>query len=408
MDRLNRSKKQVKKYAYRLPRYLIAVMLIIAMILFSTTSLILAQSPSPGASPTVPTPTVGQPINPDWEPPTPAIRTKAQSTETVVSDVRPGVVAINVGTITPGFFGQPIVLQGAGSGWIIDSSGIIVTNNHVVEGASIITVDLSDGNTFFATAVATDPLSDLAVIKINASDLKSLSVGDSSSMAVGQTAIAMGNSLGLGISSTEGIVSALGVTINPGTVPLYNLIQTDAAINPGNTGGPLLNSDEQVIGINSAKVAQAGVEGMGYAINITTAMPIITHLVQQGKVNRSTIGVVLKTVTLNMVNIFQLPVTQGVMIIGIEDGGPAVQAGLQLGDIIEAINGTTVLTAFEANDIIRNSEAGAQLTINYWRGEVQATATVTTEASPVTNLFPTPTPGTSPTASPTASPTTSP
>ena len=195
----------------------------------------------------------------------------------VVSKVRPAVVAITT-EIPVRFFGRTFTQEGAGSGWILDSSGLIVTNNHVVEGARTVTVTLEDGRDFKATSVKTDSIADLAVLKINASDLPTLQTS-SEQLQVGQWVMAIGNALGLGISATKGIVSAMNVTMSPDQgETLTGLIQTDAAINPGNSGGPMVDLAGQVVGINSAKIAQVGVEGMGYAISIGEAMPIIQRL----------------------------------------------------------------------------------------------------------------------------------
>jgi serine protease Do len=199
----------------------------------------------------------------------------------VIAAVKPSVVAITT-EVPVDFFGRRFTQEGAGSGWIIDESGFIVTNKHVVEGARNVTVTLEDGRTFPAVSVHTDQMADLAVIKINAQDLPALQTGNSSEMKVGEWVVAIGNSLGLGISATKGIVSALGVSLS--TSPretLDELIQTDAAINPGNSGGPLINLRGQVVGINTAKVAQVGVEGMGYAISISEAEPVVEKLISE-------------------------------------------------------------------------------------------------------------------------------
>jgi serine protease Do len=197
----------------------------------------------------------------------------------VVAKVRPAVVAIT--TETPvRFFGRTFTQEGAGSGWILDASGIIVTNNHVVEGAKTVTVTLEDGRSFTAETVKTDSMADLAVISIKASNLPTLQIA-LTQLQVGQWVMAIGNALGLGISATKGIVSALNVTISPSLGETQTgLIQTDAAINPGNSGGPMVNLAGEVVGINSAKIAQVGVEGMGYAISIGEAMPIIQKLMK--------------------------------------------------------------------------------------------------------------------------------
>jgi serine protease Do len=195
----------------------------------------------------------------------------------VVARVRPSVVAIT--TETPvRFFGRTFTQEGAGSGWVIDSTGLIVTNNHVVEGARTVTVTMEDGKSFKAISVKADPGADLAVIRVDASGLPSLTVSNEQ-LQVGQWVVAIGNALGLGISATKGIVSAMDVTVSSAEgVTLSGLIQTDAAINPGNSGGPMVNLKGEVVGINSIKIAQVGVEGMGYAISIAEALPIIRSL----------------------------------------------------------------------------------------------------------------------------------
>jgi S1-C subfamily serine protease len=202
----------------------------------------------------------------------------------LIASVKPSVVAITTKLEGFTFFGSPFTQEGAGSGWIIDKDGLIVTNSHVVEDATSVTVTLEDGRSFPAESVWSDTVADLAVIKINARDLPALQIGDSSELQVGEWVVAIGNSLGLGISATKGIVSALGVSLSiaPGET-LYDLIQTDAAINPGNSGGPLVNMRGEVVGINSVKVAQVGVEGMGYAISTKQAKPIIDRLVKNNK-----------------------------------------------------------------------------------------------------------------------------
>jgi S1-C subfamily serine protease len=194
----------------------------------------------------------------------------------VIAAVRPAVVAITTQVTGYTFFGRPYSQEGAGSGWIVDSRGLIVTNYHVIEDASSITVTLENGESYPASVVKADAVNDLAVIKIDAQGLTALKMGDSSSLKVGNWVIALGNSLGMGISATKGIVSALGVslTVSAGDT-MQNLIQTDAAINPGNSGGPLINLNGEVVGINSAKVSQVGVEGMGYAISINEARDFI-------------------------------------------------------------------------------------------------------------------------------------
>jgi len=199
----------------------------------------------------------------------------------VVALVKPSVVAIDTET-TISFFHRPYTQDGAGSGWIIGENGIIVTNGHVVEGADTINITLDDGRTFAVdpSTVAIDPLNDLAVLKIDADNLPALDIGNSSALRVGDWLVAIGNPLDLGISAKEGIASRLDVSLTVDTQTMNGLIETSAAINPGNSGGPLVNMQGEVIGITSAKVSSVGVEGLGYAISIDHAMPIIEGLTE--------------------------------------------------------------------------------------------------------------------------------
>jgi len=201
----------------------------------------------------------------------------------VVTSVTPSVVTIDTET-TYQFFRRTYTQEGAGSGWIIDESGIIVTNNHVIEGADSIIITLYDGTTFFVdpNTIVRDPASDLAVIRIDADNLPAATIGDSSELRVGDWVVAIGNPLGLGISAKEGIASRLGVSLTMNGQILNDLIETSAAINPGNSGGPLVNMQGEVIGITSAKISSVGVEGLGYAISIDEAMPIIDELITRG------------------------------------------------------------------------------------------------------------------------------
>jgi S1-C subfamily serine protease len=199
----------------------------------------------------------------------------------VVAVVKPSVVAIDT-EVTLSFFRRSYTQEGAGSGWIIDENGIIVTNSHVIDGAESISVTLDDGRTFTVdiNTVAIDPLRDLAVLRIDADNLPAVDSGDSAALRVGDWLVAIGNPLGLGISAKEGIVSRLDVSLTVDGQTMHGLIETSAAINPGNSGGPLLNMKGEVIGITSAKVSSVGVEGLGYAISIDYAMPIIEGLIE--------------------------------------------------------------------------------------------------------------------------------
>jgi serine protease Do len=200
----------------------------------------------------------------------------------VVAAVKPSVVAIDT-EYSYYFWGRTYTEEGSGSGWIIDESGIIVTNYHVVEGADTISVTLDDGRTFEVDpdTVVADAVDDLAVLKIDASNLTAAKVGDSSALRVGDWVVAIGNSLGLGISAKEGIVSRLDVSLTVEHQLVESLVETSAAINAGNSGGPLVNMNGEVIGITSIKIASVGVEGLGYAISINEAILILNQLIAQ-------------------------------------------------------------------------------------------------------------------------------
>jgi len=339
-------------------------------------------SPTPTPSPT-PTSTPS-PIDPDWT--LPPIENNAPSLPSiadVVAKVKPSVVAINTEVVTLDIFNRPFTQEGAGSGWIIDENGLIVTNNHVVEGAESVTVTLSDGKTFPVETIRTDPLSDLAIVEIDARNLPAASIGDPSQLRVGDWLVAIGNPLGLGISAKEGIVSRLGVSVSVPGQTLYNLIETSAAINPGNSGGPLVNMKGEVIGITSVKIATIGVEGMGYAISTETAMPIIEELIQTGYVVRPWLGVVLRSVDEYVVLRYELAVDKGAFITQVAPGSPADEAGLEAGDVIVGLGDQEIATAQDLIEAIHSSEVGQRVKITFWRGDTQNTTYATlAERSP--------------------------
>ncbi len=342
---------------------------------------------TPTASPSVtgmPTSTPTQtPIKPGWTPPAgqgggPALPDMVA----VVAKVRPSVVAIDVQATSVDIFNQPFTQEGAGSGWIIDANGLIVTNNHVIEGATDIKATLSDGRTFTASVVGADPVTDLAVIRIEATGLPAASVGDSSKLQVGMLVAAIGNSLGSGIRMTGGWVSRLGASITTQSGTLYDLIETDAPINPGNSGGPLVNTSGEVVGITSIKLVQSGVEGVGYAISINTAMPVIQDLITKGYAVRPYFGVNVQTVTPGIAQRFDLAVEEGALITRIVGGSPAASAGLQVEDVIVSVGGRQIKTAEELVQAIRASQIGQPVKVSYWRGNNKQETNVTPGESP--------------------------
>ncbi len=295
----------------------------------------------------------------------------------VVEKVYPSVVAITTEVVTLDIFLTPRSQSGAGSGWIIDSNGIIVTNNHVVEGAKKVTVELYDGRVFEAgpSNIYTDPLTDLAVVKINASNLPAATVGDSTKLRVGDWVVAIGNPLGRGLRAKEGTVSGLKVSLEVDRgQTLDDLIETSAAINPGNSGGPLVNMKGEVVGITSAKISGVGVEGMGYAISTKTAIPIIEQLIRQGYVIRPWLGVSLYTVDRYIAMVNRLPVEKGVVVTYVAPGSPAERAGLRQLDVIIRFKGKDVTAAQEIIEAIRLSSIGEDVEITFVR--VSETRTV--------------------------------
>src|SRR5215475_13935402 len=224
---------------------------------------------------------------------------------------------------------------GGGSGFVFTPDGFLLTNSHVVHGASKIEVTLLDGRRGEAQLIGDDPETDLAVIRITAPNLMSVAFGDSNKIRVGQLAIAIGNPYGFQYSVTAGVVSALGRSLRSGTGRLIdNVIQTDASLNPGNSGGPLINSRGEVIGVNTAVILPA--QGICFATAINTAKFVAGQLIKEGRVRRSYIGMAGQVVPLHrrVVRYHNLPVETGVLVISIEPGGPASKAGMEEGDVI--------------------------------------------------------------------------
>lgn len=287
----------------------------------------------------------------------------------VVAEVMPSVVSVTTEIVVSDFFGRQSTEYVAGSGILIDDNGHIVTNNHVVEDAQSIYVELADGRIFSANTVGTDSLSDLAVIKIDAANLTYIYWGDSSLLSVGRWVLAMGNALGEGITATEGIVSRLNVSVNVEGNTLYGLIQTTAPVNPGNSGGPLVNMAGEVIGITSIKIVASAVEGIGYAISSNEAKPIIENLIRYGHVTYPWLGVSVSTVTPLLAASENLSVDRGALIAEIVADSPAEAAGLRVGDVIIRFGGKEISNVADLVQAIRISEIGEDVEIVFVRGE---------------------------------------
>ncbi|MBO8125757.1 MAG: trypsin-like peptidase domain-containing protein [Firmicutes bacterium] len=267
----------------------------------------------------------------------------------VVEKVGPAVAQINTRTelVLYDYFRRPYLSEseGLGSGVVIEENGYILTNNHVVAGATTIEVTLPGREPVEARLVGADPQTDLAVIKISDSDLPVAELGDSTKLKVGESVVAIGNPFGFDNTVTTGVISALGRSLAVGqNVWLEGLIQTDASINPGNSGGPLLNAEGQVIGINTAIIEQA--QGIGFSIPIHMAVEVVRDLVKYGKVLR--LGVYAETLTRETASRIEravgleIPVTTGVIVLGVKEGSPAARAGLRAGDVIFEFNGKKV------------------------------------------------------------------
>ena len=266
---------------------------------------------------------------------------------------------------------------------IYDKSGLIATNNHVVEGAQEIIVSLSDGRSIKGKVLGADAATDLAVVKIDAANLPVATLGDSSTLQVGEPAIAIGNPLGLEFrgSVTAGVISALNRSIEIGDRK-YTLIQTDAAINPGNSGGALVNADGEVVGINSAKIAVSGVEGIGFAIPVNTAKPILTALAKQGRVIRPYVGASLVDKEFADRYGFDVDVHGGLLIMKLVQGGPLAAAGIQTGDIITKFAGEKVSKVAELRAKIAEHKVGDKVEVTILRNGNEMTKTVVLQEYP--------------------------
>ena len=289
------------------------------------------------------------------------------------------VVGITTKVYQQDMFNRAVFVgEGVGSGVLIDKEGHIVTNAHVVADATTVSVSLSNGETVNGTVIGKDTSTDLAVVQINAPpDIEPITIGDSDTLQVGEPAIAIGNPLGLEFkgSVTSGVISALARTVDE-SGQRFPLIQTDAAINPGNSGGALLNADGDLIGINSSKIAQEGVEGMGFSIPINEAKPIIESIIKNGYVIRPYLGVwAIDKETAAQNNLAFSG--NGLAIVQLDSDGPAANAGLRRGDIITSINGKDVTTSMELRQVMDTLKPGDTVTITAKRNGQTFTKDVT-------------------------------
>ena len=314
----------------------------------------------------------------------------------IYSQSAPAVANIVTRNLEYDVFMEPVPVEGAGSGFVIDPRGYIMTNFHVVQGAQAISVTLGDRSHYDAKFIGADERNDIALVKIDPKDhkLPALTMGDSDSLQVGQRVLAIGNPFGFQSTLTTGVVSALGRTVQTSqTTVIDGAIQTDAAINQGNSGGPLLNSHGEVIGINSAIYTPSGTTaGIGFAIPISTARQIAQDLITEGRVRRASIGVEARVITPPVAEALKLPVEEGLLIERVLPGGPAERAGLHGGDrtailgmrrimlggdVLTGIDGRPIAGQMDMNLALNHKRPGDTVKIEFYRGGKKMEAQVT-------------------------------
>ena len=277
---------------------------------------------------------------------------------------------------------RPMELRGSGSGFVFTPDGFILTNSHVVHRASRLGVTLPDGRSFEAHLIGEDPDTDLAVIRVNADGLVPATLGDSKSIRVGQLVVAIGNPYGFQCTVTVGVVSALGRSLRSHSGRLIDdVVQTDAALNPGNSGGPLVTSRGEVIGVNTAVILPA--QGLCFAIAINTAKHVAGLLIRNGKIRRGHIGVAGQNVTLQrrLVHQHSLAVTSGILVISLEPKGPAHRAGLREGDVIVAYGSHPVASIDELHRLLTEEQVGTKIELTLLRSGEKLTLEVVPEES---------------------------
>lgn len=298
----------------------------------------------------------------------------------IAEKLSPSVVGVRVSYLSQSLFGLTEA-EGEGSGIVYSEDGYIITNYHVIEEAvtssnAEIYVLMSDGEEYEATIVGSDSVTDLAVIKIDATGLTAAEFGDSDSIKVGELAVAIGNPLGQEFAGTVtgGYISGLNRTVTVDNT-VYNLIQTDAAINSGNSGGPLVDASGRVIGINTVKVSATGVEGIGFAIPINEVLPIVEELIANKKITRPFIGIGGITLTESLANRNRL--VEGIYVQEITKGSPADLAGVKQGDVVVEANDTKVTSIAELNNIKNKLKVGDTIKLKIYRNKEYITLNIT-------------------------------
>jgi S1-C subfamily serine protease len=297
-----------------------------------------------------------------------------------VEKVSPSVVNVEVHQAGRARSGEPRERRGGGSGFVFTPDGLILTNSHVVHNSTRMEVTLSDGNRVPAHTVGDDPATDLAVIRIDASHLQAVQLGDSQQLRPGQVAIAIGNPYGFQSTVTAGVISALGRSLRSNSGRLIeDVIQTDAALNPGNSGGPLVDSRGQVIGVNTATILSA--QGICFAIGINTAKFVASRLLRDGRIRRSYIGVSAQTVPIHrrVVRFYNLMKETGVVVVGIEPNSPARAARLREGDVIVALDEKPVAGVDDLHRLLTDAQVGVRCALTIIRHTERLTLSISPE-----------------------------
>lgn len=314
-------------------------------------------------------------------------QTKMEPAEVYASVVN-SAVSINCSATSTNIFGQTTQSASSGSGFIITEDGYVVTNYHVISGASSVQVTLYNGDTYDATVIGGDSDYDVAVLKIEASGLQPVTLGESADVNVGDTVLAIGNPLGeLTFSMSQGIVSSCDRAINVDGTP-FNMIQVDCSINPGNSGGPLVNLYGEVVGIVSAKYSSYSsttVEGLGFAIPISDVRSIITDIMENGAVtDKAYMAITAGTMTEQMAAQYNIDVTQGVFVYSVVSGGAGDKAGLRLGDVITKMGDKTLTSRQDLSAAMKGYRAGDTVTLTVYRNGQYIETELTFDAQPQT------------------------
>ena len=333
-------------------------------------------------------------------------RTRAMTINDVYRRAAPGVVQVTT-TSTASVPGDPLqpkqqTQQALGSGFVIDKAGHIVTSYHVVEGARRVEVSFSNNDSVRATVVGADPSTDIAVLRVDLGSraLAPLLLGDSDSVRVGDSVVAIGNPFGLARTVTSGIVSALQRPIQaPNGYTIDHVIQTDAALNHGNSGGPLLNAAGEVVGVNSQIQTGTGNVGIGFAVPINTAKSIASQLIHNGRVERAFIGVSVRPVTAKLARLFRLTVDRGLLVERVQPGSAAAEAGLKGGsteaviagesytlggDVIAKVDGVATGSLERLRTVLSHRKPGEKVTVEAYRGARKLTLTLRLGRQPAT------------------------